>query len=211
MTKKQTYALKMYQSIDMYIKDSCFESRPKVYDIMEDFRSKISKIEIIANEIENVTTEIRKKLCQAGADIEFLLAKNTKTLNYGISPSVSLFYSALFRKSKDQLVESLQKICKEASLKMDVLSRYGITPAVMEYVDLAIVDFWTGCSINSSIRQKEKQLKALFHEADLLLKDLDKEAELYSKENSDFHVAYTVKRMRILAYKSIPNFSKYSA
>ena len=206
MTKKQTYALKMYQSVEMYIKDSCFESRPKVYDIMEDFRSKISKIETVAGELENVSLEVRKKLCQAGADIEFLLAKNTKTLNYGISPSVSLFYSALFIKSKDQLVESLQKICKEASLKMDVLNSYGITPAAMEYVNLIILDFWTGCSINSTIRQKEKQLKALFLEADLLLKDLDKEAEVYSKENPDFHIAYSAKRIPIMTYKSIPNF-----
>lgn len=203
MTKKQTFLLKMFNSVEKFLKGTSFESQSKVANIMEDFRIKIASIEIITLEQEKADSVIKEKLCKAGADIELLLAKSAKTqgYGYGIELSATLFYSSLMRKNKENLIESLKKVHSEGCKKMDILNSHGITPIVMEYFNELITDYSIESSVTIIKRTNEKRLRLLFTEIEVLLKMLDKEAERYQKENSDFYIAYSANRVPISSSK----------
>jgi|GEM_PF-6674726 len=203
MNKKQIISLKMYHSIEKYIRNTPFECLPKINDIIEDFRLKIATIEAIAIDLEKSDSTIKEKLCRAGADIELLLVKTAKTQGhgYGMELTVDIFYASLLRKNKQQLVDTLQRINIQGCQKMEILSSHGITPCVMEYFKSLIKDYWDGNTVSLVRRINEKKLRALYVETEILLKRIDKEAERYQKENPDFYTAYAANRVRIFPYK----------
>lgn len=203
MTRKQIFCLKMYCSVEKYISGTTMFNNPKVQKVLENFKNQIFKIENVNKEIMTANVEIRKKVCQAGAEIELLLATNSKIHNngYGVEPTLALYYSVLQRKSKEDLVEALQRIHDEANSKIIALANFGITPSVMEYIQSMINDYSQGNSESMFVRVKSKEMKALYLEAELLLKEIDKIAESFGKKNPDFYIAYAANRIPIAPAK----------
>lgn len=202
MTKKQILTLKMYRSIEKYITASSLLPNLK-NEIFENFKAKIVSIESVSKELQNASIEIKKKLCKTGAEVELLLALNSKTSNlgYGIEPTFIIFYSALQRKTKDQLVKAMQQIHDEACRKINVLINSGITLPIMDYIQDMINDYSEGNSEGCVVRVKMRQLKSHFLEAEFLLKEIDKEAESFGKHNLDFFIAYSANRIPIASAK----------
>ena len=191
----------MYYSIEKFIQSSLFSKNIKVKNILERLKEIVAEIESLNNEVENTDLKFKDKLCQIGGELQHIMQVNAKIDNYGIELTQTYYYNFLKRKNKKELLQELQRICKEGDSKMDVLIKHGITSCVMKYIDSLITDYSEESTINSTSRIIDKQIRTLFTEGDILLKHLDKEVEKHAKINPDIYMAYMANRSIIAQNK----------
>lgn len=206
---KQAESFRMYRTLERH----CDKSE-QIITLYPDFQISVAifKTKIVAiidlyklQELQKKRAsakrmESKNKLCKAGADIAGLILINMKTVStISLKPEVVAFHNELFKMKDEALAKRIQDIHDSGVANLCTLAQYGITSSLLNAFQEMIGDYLKPADIREFAEENAeicRNLKALFKETDILLKEkLDKNISQLRKKNQQFVYAYKENRI----------------